>query len=234
MRKRIWKILAGVAAVLVVALVGAGVWIRAQVAGSLPKLDGQIAASGIDAEIVIERDSLGIPTIHAGSRADLAFATGFVHAQDRFFQMDLLRRNSAGELAEIVGPAVVEADRRVRVNRFRDVARRMLAASSDEDRALLDVYAAGVNAGVRSLAKRPFEYLLLGVEPVEWKPEDSRAGDVFDVSRTARNGLSRRGQAGADARRAARGALRVSHAARHGMGRADRRRGIRSAADSRS
>ena len=115
----------------------------------------------------------GHPTIRAANRIDLAFATGFVHAQDRFFQMDLLRRNSAGELAEIVGTAVLDADRRVRVNRFRDVAQRMLTTGSDEDRALLEAYADGVNAGLASLASRPFEYLLLGEKPAPWKPEDS-------------------------------------------------------------
>ena len=87
--------------------------------------------------------------------------------------MDLLRRNSAGELAEMVGPAVLEADRRVRVHRFRDVAQRLLAASEPTELALLKAYAAGVNAGLAKLPGKPFEYLLLGIEPAPWKPEDS-------------------------------------------------------------
>jgi penicillin amidase len=123
--------------------------------------------------VVVERDGLGIPTIRAGNRIDLAAATGFAHAQDRFFQMDLLRRNSAGELAEIIGKAVLDHDRRVRVHRFRNVARQLLAAGGDEDRALVEAYAKGVNAGLASLRKKPFEYLLLGEEPAPWKPEDS-------------------------------------------------------------
>lgn len=173
MRKRILKIVAGVAAVVVVLVIGLGLWAYRQVAGSLPQLDGEVTTGGIAAEVVVERDGLGIPTIRASNRIDLAMATGFVHAQDRFFQMDLLRRNSAGELAEIIGPAVRDADRRVRVHRFRDVAQRMLAAGGDEDRALVEAYAKGVNAGLASLGKKPFEYLLLREEPAPWKPEDS-------------------------------------------------------------
>ena len=128
LRKRILKIGAGLVAVFLVTFVGLGFWVRSQVAGSLPQVDGEIPTAGLTAPVVVERDGLGIPTIRAGNRNDLAFATGFVHAQERFFQMDLLRRNSAGELAEIVGPAaVLDADRKVRVHRFRDVAQRVLA-----------------------------------------------------------------------------------------------------------
>ena len=106
MRKRILKISAIVVAVVFVLMVGLGLWVRSQVAGSLPQLEGEITLAALTATVVVERDGLGIPTIRAANRIDLAFATGFVHAQDRFFQMDLLRRNSAGELAEIIGPAV--------------------------------------------------------------------------------------------------------------------------------
>jgi penicillin G amidase len=172
MRKRILKISAIVAAVAVVLVIGLGLWVRSQLAGSLPQLDGEITLPALAGSVIVERDGLGIPTIRAANRTDLAFATGFVHAQDRFFQMDLLRRNSAGELAEIIGKAVVDADRRVRVNRFRDVAQRMLTTGSNEDRTLLEAYADGVNAGLASLETRPFEYLLLGEKPAPWKPED--------------------------------------------------------------
>ncbi|MBI3836986.1 MAG: penicillin acylase family protein [Planctomycetia bacterium] len=172
MRKRVLKISAIAAAVVVVVVVGLGLWVRSQVARSLPRLDGEITLPALTAAVVVERDGLGIPTIRAVNRIDLAFATGFVHAQDRFFQMDLLRRNSAGELAEIIGSAVRDADRGARVNRFRDVAQRMLTTGSTEDRSLLEAYADGVNAGLASLGNKPFEYLLLGEEPTPWKPED--------------------------------------------------------------
>ncbi len=173
MRKHIWKIVAGMAVLVVLLIGGACLWAVSLLRGSLPQIDGRIAADGLTAPVVVERDALGIPTIRAENRVDLAFATGFVHAQDRFFQMDLLRRNSAGELSEIVGPATVAADRKVRVHRFRDAAKQVLASADEQDRALLDAYAAGVNAGLASLDAKPFEYYLLGVDPVPWQPEDS-------------------------------------------------------------
>ncbi len=173
MRKRLLKYAAGMAVILIVIIAVGAVWIRGQLTGSLPQLDGQVVAAGLKAPVTVERDGLGIPTIRAQNRFDLAYATGFLHAQDRFFQMDLLRRNSAGELAELVGPAVLDNDRDARVNQFRKRAKDVIAAGNDEDRALLDAYAKGANAGLASLKNKPFEYLLLGVEPAPWKPEDS-------------------------------------------------------------
>ncbi|MGD9722885.1 MAG: penicillin acylase family protein [Pirellulales bacterium] len=173
MAKRIFKYAAITTAVLAVLLIGFGLWVYSRIAGSLPTLDGHIRAAGLAAEVVVERDALGIPTIRARNRNDLAFATGFVHAQDRFFQMDLLRRNSAGELAEIVGGAALDHDRKVRVHRFRDVAQRVFEQGSAADRALLEAYAQGVNAGLASLRAEPFEYWLLNVDPAPWQPQDS-------------------------------------------------------------
>jgi penicillin G amidase len=173
MRKRVLKISAVILGIAAVAIVAVCLWARSQIMGSLAQLDGERPVHGISSEIKVERDSLGIPTIHASSRKDLAFATGFLHAQDRFFQMDLLRRNSAGELAELAGPDVAAADTQVRVNRFRDVARRVVDKSSGQEREVLLAYADGVNAGLDALDTKPFEYLLLGAKPAPWKPEDS-------------------------------------------------------------
>lgn len=173
MRKRILRILLVLFGLLLIALVGGAWWAHRQIAGSLPQLDGEIQVAGIGAPVVVERDSLGIPTIQAKNRIDLAYATGFVHAQDRFFQMDLLRRNSAGELAELIGEPLISQDESVRIHRFRNVARQRLAMESEDSLELLNAYAKGVNAGLKSLSKVPFEYLALGAEPVEWKPEDS-------------------------------------------------------------
>lgn len=173
MRRRFVKIGVCVVAVLALLLAGTGWWVRNQLTGSLPQLDGEVIVEGIAAPVTVERDSLGIPTIRAANRRDLAFATGFVHAQDRFFQMDLLRRNSAGELSELVGAAALDHDRQVRVLQFRKAAKAVLADGSDQDRQLIEAYTAGVNAGLKSLRKKPFEYFLLGSEPAPWKPEDS-------------------------------------------------------------
>src|SRR5439155_1533392 len=125
------------------------------------------------AHVRIERDSRGVPTIEAASRLDLAFATGFVHAQDRFFQMDLSRRLAAGELAELFGPNALAQDRKVRVFRFRALAREVLAGVTPAQRAAVEAYAHGVNAGLRDLSARPWEYWLLHARPSPWQAEDT-------------------------------------------------------------
>ena len=160
-------------AVLLVAVAAAVLWGRAQLHGSLPQLDGAHRLPGLAADVRVTRDGLGVPTIHAGSRADAARATGFLHAQDRFFQMDLSRRRAAGELAALVGPRAVVADRELRIHRFRAQALRALTLLSAEDREVLEVYTAGVNDGLQALEAPPFEYLLLRQTPAPWKAEDT-------------------------------------------------------------
>ena len=159
--------------VLVVAVVAGAFWARGQLRGSLPQLDGRHELPGLTAAVRITRDALGIPTVHAFNRADAARATGFLHAQDRFFQMDLARRRAAGELSALVGARAVPIDREIRIHRFRAQARRALELLVPADRELLDAYATGANAGLQSLAVAPFEYLVLGQTPQAWKPEDS-------------------------------------------------------------
>src|SRR5215217_5075727 len=171
--RRSLLVLAVLAVLFVLALVAGWFWFRGQLEASLPQLDGERAVAGLSAPVEIERDDLGVPTIRAANRVDAARALGFLHAQDRFFQMDLLRRQAAGELAEIIGPSVVRVDRRHRVHRFRERARQILAASPLREQALLAAYADGVNAGLSSLGEVPFEYLALRVDPAPWRPEDS-------------------------------------------------------------
>ena len=166
------RVVRGLIAVLGLALLG-GLSLWAALRASLAQLDGERALPGLAAPVRIDRDALGVPTVHGQSRLDVARATGFLHAQERFFQMDLLRRKAAGELAELVGPGASKLDRRIRVHRFRDVARRAVAASTPEGRALLEAYAAGVDAGLDALRGRPFEYLVLRGEPSPWTPEDT-------------------------------------------------------------
>ena len=160
------------ACVVLVAAIG-GLVLRAKLRASLPQLDGQAALPGLGGAVTVQRDALGVPTIRGQTRLDVARATGYVHAQDRFFQMDLTRRQAAGELAELVGAKLVETDERMRVHRFREVARRVALGVGEQDRALIEAYTAGVNAGLKSLGAPPVEYLLLRVDPVPWRPEDS-------------------------------------------------------------
>jgi penicillin amidase len=140
---------------------------------SLPEIDGDVSVTGIAEAATIERDAAGIPTITASNRPDLAFATGFAHGQDRFFQMDTIRRQAAGELSEIIGTASVDTDKRNRFHRFRSRAQAVIKGLASDERVLLERYAAGVNAGLEGLGAKPFEYYLLGVNPEPWLPEDS-------------------------------------------------------------
>jgi penicillin amidase len=140
---------------------------------SLPVLDGERALGGLDAPVTVERDSNGVPTVRGRSRLDVARATGFVHAQDRFFQMDLARRRAAGEFAALFGRAAVQFDQRHRLHRLRHVAARILPGLPDDQRAMLAAYAEGVNEGLAQLAVRPPEYLLLRASPKRWLPEDT-------------------------------------------------------------
>ena len=167
---RTLKYLGAAAAVLLLAALALG-WLLLR--ASLPRLEGALAASGLTGAVRITRDSRGVPTIEATDRADLAYATGFVHAQDRYFQMDLSRRLAAGELAELFGGAALEQDRRARLFRFRSVAREVLAQAAPAERALLEAYARGVNVGLADLAGRPWEYWVLGAPPLPWRPEDT-------------------------------------------------------------
>ncbi|HVR42360.1 MAG TPA: penicillin acylase family protein [Thermoanaerobaculia bacterium] len=158
------------ALVVAIALIVTG-WLLLR--ASLPIMEGELVVPSLEAPVSVERDPLGVPTIRAASRADAACALGFLHAQERFFQMDLLRRQPAGELAELFGPRALESDRTIRIHRFRERARRIVAASPPRHRTILEAYAAGVNEGLRRLRARPFEYLVLRADPQPWRPEDS-------------------------------------------------------------
>jgi penicillin amidase len=147
-------------------------WVYHQLSSSLPQLEGEAHIAGLDERVSIERDGLGVPTVIGRSRQDVSRALGFVHAQDRFFQMDLLRRRAAGELAELLGPGLLSADRYYRIHRFRSRARQFAAHLSAQERALARAYADGVNAGLDHLGAPPFEYLLLRSDPKPWQPED--------------------------------------------------------------
>ncbi|MCA1857783.1 penicillin acylase family protein [Massilia oculi] len=174
MRLRRWKTwtlraLAGLLVLVVLALAAAWLILRA----SLAQLEGERRAPGLDGPVTVARDAAGVPLISGNSRADVAYATGFVHAQERFFQMDLLRRTAAGELAELFGPRALPLDRARRLHRFRARADAALARLDAKERALLERYVAGVNDGLGALRSRPFEYLLTGTEARPWRAADS-------------------------------------------------------------
>ena len=172
MRRLVRVAILVLAALLLTTAVGA-VWLRGQLRGSLADLDGERRLPGLSATLEISRDALGIPTVRGVTRLDVARATGFLHAQDRFFQMDLARRRAAGELAALVGPRAVPLDREIRIHRFRAEAHRAVSLLGAHDLTLLEAYTQGVNAGLEALTAPPFEYLLLREAPAPWAPEDS-------------------------------------------------------------
>jgi penicillin amidase len=161
--------LAGLLLLVLVAALCGWLYLRA----SLAQLDGTRHAPGLHAAVVVARDAAGVPAISGADRLDVAYATGFVHAQERFFQMDLLRRSAAGELAELFGPRALPLDRAHRLHRFRARAQQVLAGLPAADRAFIERYAAGVNDGLGALSARPFEYALTGTTPRAWTAADS-------------------------------------------------------------
>ena len=157
----------------VVLAVGTVMAFRVVLSASRPQAVGTRAVVGLAAPVKVARDAAGVVTLTAADRADLARATGFVHAQERFFQMDLLRRDAAGELAALVGSVALERDRARRLHRMRAVAERTLAIAHAEDVVLIEAYAAGVNAGLAALRRKPYEYYFLRRTPEPWRPVDS-------------------------------------------------------------
>ncbi|WP_428242268.1 penicillin acylase family protein [Gynuella sp.] len=156
---------------MLVSALGVTTYINLQ--GSLPRLEGQLNDVPVRQSINISRDSNGVPLIEAGQRSDTAFAIGFLHAQERFFQMDLLRRNAAGELSELIGPSALERDKHNRKFQLRQRAENMVKAIPSDQRTLLQAYAEGVNYGLHNLKSRPFEYWLLRQKPLDWQVSDS-------------------------------------------------------------
>ncbi|MGN6729960.1 MAG: penicillin acylase family protein [Rhodanobacteraceae bacterium] len=156
---------------LLIAVAALVAWLL--LAGSRPQLDGKVALRGLLAPVTITRDARGTPTIVARNRTDAAYALGFLHGQERFFQMDLLRRNAAGELSELVGKAALKLDEKHRRHRFRALAETELMQSPASEHVLMDAYTRGVNAGLNSLDVRPWEYLLLRATPQKWRDEDT-------------------------------------------------------------
>ena len=141
--------------------------------GSLPTLEGTLALPGLSAPVSVSRDANGTVTIDAANQHDALRALGYVHAQERYFEMDLLRRTAAGELSALFGEIAVDTDKRHRLHRMRARVSRDMDAITGSQRSQLQAYADGVNAGLATLRVRPWAYLLLRQQPAPWRVEDS-------------------------------------------------------------
>jgi len=146
---------------------------RQVMADSLAKVDGQLVVYGLGAPVTVQRDAHGVPHISAGSMDDLIMAQGFVTAQDRLWQMDILRRHAAGELAALQGRSLLDHDRLQRTLQLRAAADRAWQALPADQKHWLEVYSRGVNASIASQRSHlPIEFRLLGYEPAPWTPRD--------------------------------------------------------------
>ncbi|WP_202845649.1 penicillin acylase family protein [Luteimonas saliphila] len=156
--------------VIVLLIVASAWWL---LRGSLPALDGERPLAGLVAPVAVARDALGVVTIDAASEIDAVRALGYVHAQERYFEMDLLRRTAAGELSALFGPVALDVDRRHRAHRMRARVNAALDAVAGDKLPLLQAYADGVNAGLAALRVRPWPYLLLRRQPQPWLATDT-------------------------------------------------------------
>lgn len=147
--------------------------------------DSFVELSSLRGEVLVRRDERGVPYIEAGCEEDLYFAQGYTAAQDRLWQMDLLRRTARGELSEVLGPAALEQDKLRRTFGFVRLAEALLARASAGTRAALEAYARGVNAFMAGLdpSRLPAEFQVLRYAPRPWTATDSLAlGKLFDES----------------------------------------------------
>jgi penicillin amidase len=155
---------------LAVLVVGGVFWLRT----SLPELDGETTLAGLNSNVTALRDNDGIVTIKADSDLDAYRALGYLHAQDRLWQMDFMRRAGAGRLSEVVGSATLRIDRLMRTLGFYQLAAASYPKLSPEVRSALDAYSAGVNAYMETAKGAwPLEFYLLRYTPEPWTPADS-------------------------------------------------------------
>ena len=143
---------------------------------ALPQLDGVLPVKGLSALVRVTRDGHGVPTIEAATPEDVFFAQGFVTAQDRLWQMDVMRRFASGELSEILGEETLKIDREQRILGLRAAALKSLQGLNPRDHSYLDAYARGVNAFMEAhRTSLPIEFRILKYQPTPWLPQDSLA-----------------------------------------------------------
>ena len=151
-------------------------WLLAMARSALPELDGPLRIAGISGPVSVTRDGHGVPTIEAATLDDLFFAQGYVTAQDRLFQMDLMRRSARGELAEVFGPRALKHDRQQRILGIGAEAEKRAATAPGDDRQQFGAYARGVNAYIASRSDHlPLEFRLARYRPRPWTFSDSLA-----------------------------------------------------------
>jgi penicillin amidase len=168
-RKILGIILILIVILVVVVLVAGGVLVRRP----FPKVAGTLHVTGLEQPVEIVRDEWGIPHIYARTDHDLFFAQGYVHAQDRLWQMEFNRRVAPGRLSEVLGEVALGNDRFLRTLGMGPASEAEAATMDPDSRAMLDAYAAGINAFLAEGHPLPLEFTLLGFKPAAWRPADS-------------------------------------------------------------
>jgi penicillin G amidase len=161
----------GFAVIIILACVAGYAYVAAR--SALPQLDGPLQVSGLSAPVTVTRDAHGVPTIDASTLEDVFFAQGYVTAQDRLWQMDIMRRFASGELSEILGEDTLQVDREQRILGLRAAANKSLGMASPRDLSFFEAYARGVNAYISTRKRLPIEFRILKYVPKPWQPEDS-------------------------------------------------------------
>ena len=173
-RSSVFRFLLWLLAAVVLVLAGAAVYGWFVAHSALPQLDGRLQIHGLSAPVTVTRDGHGGPTIEAATLEDLFFAQGYVTAQDRLWQMDMMRRFSSGELSEILGEVTLKVDREQRILGLRAAAKKSLEMATPRDRNYYEAYARGVNAYIGEHGNRlPIEFRILHYGPKPWLAEDS-------------------------------------------------------------
>lgn len=173
-RPRLPRVLLWLSGLLLLVVLGFAGYALYLAESALPPLDGTLQVRGLAARVTVTRDSHGVPTMDAASLQDLFFAQGYVTAQDRLWQMDIMRRYGAGELSEILGADTLKIDREQRILGLRDAARKSLQLASPREHSFFEAYANGVNAYIESSRGHlPIEFRILRYTPKAWSPEDS-------------------------------------------------------------
>jgi penicillin amidase len=170
--KRLRTFLAIFSLTLIIVLVSVILLLRRIGTSSLPQEDGIVAVHGIGGNVEVSRDTLGVPYITAQSDSDAYFALGFVHGQDRFFQMEMYRRLGEGRLSEVFGKKTVAIDELFHTLRFSEMADSIYASSSPISKDILRWYSDGVNAYLSTTKALPAEFAMLQLEPDKWRPQD--------------------------------------------------------------
>jgi penicillin amidase len=169
-----WRIVLWLVLIIFLLIAGLIAYAYFVARSALPQLDGHLRVQGLSAVVTVTRDGHGVPTIQAATLEDLFFAQGYVTAQDRLWQMDVMRRFGSGELSEILGKGTLKIDREQRILGLRTAARKSLQMASARDLSFHEAYARGVNAYIDSHKHSlPIEFYILRYRPKPWQTEDS-------------------------------------------------------------